>query len=86
MPNDREVTERKSKKCNKRIFAGLFMFTSGIAILLNIIINQLVEALNPDWQSVIGAITSSIIILWIFGGFWLFLYGLASPCPEPLDY
>ena len=76
----------KSGRCLKRAFTGLFMFTSGLAILLNLIFNRLIEALGSDWRPVIQITVSSVLILWIFAGFWLFVYGLTSPCPTSLEY
>lgn len=86
LPGNKENSEKKPRRCFRRVFTGLFMLTSGIAMWLNLTSIQHMKTLNTDWQLVFQAIASTILILWIFAGFWLIAYGLFSPCPEPLEY
>lgn len=87
MSKNKADKEKKSQRCFKRIFIGLFMLTSGIAIWVNIAFNNVMESLNPDWLgTAVRAIVYSILIVWVFAGFWLVLYGWFSPCPRPLEY
>lgn len=87
LSKNNEDKDKKSRHYFSRIFLGLFMFTSGIAIWVNIVVNNLVESLNPDWLgTAVQVIVYSILIIWIFAGFWLVLYGWFSPCPQPLEY
>jgi len=87
LSDNKEDKEKIRRHCFRRIFIGLFMLTSGIAIWVNIAVNNLAESLNPDWfGTVVRVIVYSILIIWISAGFWLVLYGWFSPCPQPLEY
>lgn len=78
---------KKGGRCLKWIFVGLFMLTSGIVLWLNLILNRTFENPNLEWLSdSIQVAVPSILIVWIFAGFWLALYGYFSPSKKPLDY
>jgi hypothetical protein len=75
----------KREKCPKRIALGSFMLATGIAVALDIFLNDIAVVFEKSYRPAISALIWALLIVWVFGGLWILLYGWWQPCPKEFE-
>lgn len=81
------VTEEKptKKRCSRRIALGSYLFATGISVALDFLVFNVTMSFDPAVRPAVNAVVCALLIVWILGGLWIFVYGYLQPCPETFE-